>query len=86
MELVQGNLRHWYLDGRQGNIELAIFATSVVDPNFPECRKQKTKELPRRPFLTILHYLHQPAQHLLLLCIFSLLQTLPLPPSILLHY
>lgn len=73
MWYVIGVDRRTNLPGRQGNIELAIFATSVVDQNFPECRKQKTNELPRRPILTILHYLHQPTQHLLLLCIFSLL-------------
>ena len=37
----------------QGNIQLAISVTSSVDHNFPECRKQKTIELPWRP---ILHY------------------------------
>ena len=38
---------------RQGNTELAISAISVVDHNFPESRKQKTNELPRRPILLV---------------------------------
>ena len=37
----------------QGSIQLTVFVISSVDHNFPECRKQKTIELPRRP---ILHY------------------------------
>lgn len=51
--VVEGNLhavRHRPGLG-QGNIQLAISVNSSVDHNFPECRKQKTNELPRRPIL-----------------------------------